>query len=116
VTASIVYDPKLLTGYHMDQLATAFDRVRDSQDWKAPISAEIAATDRGLVEMAVLWFTNTVPSFATSPDTSARLRVTASGYRGGPFGDGEGRLHLPSIPDRRRRNDPWDLDGPIPGP
>ncbi len=114
MTASIVYDPKLLTGYHMDRLASAFDRVRNAQDWKAPISADIPSADRHLVEMAVLWFTNTVPVFLVAMEGD-RLRVTATGYRGGPFGDGAGSLHPELVTRLNLRSDPWDLDGPIPG-
>jgi len=92
VPRTIEYDPRILTGYHMEQLASAFDRVRDPRDWKAPIEAEIAASERGLVEKAVLWFTNTVPTFEAPPATPDRLVVRASGYRGGPVGDESGTL------------------------
>ncbi len=89
---SIEYDPRILTGYRMEQLASAFDRVRDHRDWKAPIEAEIPASERGLVEKAVLWFTNTVPTFEAPHADPDRLVVRAPGYRGGPVGDESGNF------------------------
>lgn len=91
---TVEYDPRILTGYRMDQLASAFDRVRDPRDWKAPIEAVIPASERGVVEKAVLWFTNTVPTFAPAETTPDRLVVRATGYRGGPVGDAEGALRI----------------------
>lgn len=91
VGRSIEYDPKVLTGFRMEQLATAFDRVRDPRDWKAPILSVIPATERDLVEKAVLWFTNAVPTFMPAGDSGDRLVVRAAGYRGGPVGDESGQ-------------------------
>ena len=81
MTASVAYDPKRLTGYRLDELAAAFDRVRNARDWKAPIQAVIPAQERPLVEKAVLWFTDTVPEFLAHPEASDRLVVRAPGYR-----------------------------------
>ncbi len=86
MTASLAYDPERMTGYRHDQLAAAFDRVRDPQDWKAPIYAVIPAAERPLVEQAVIWFTDTVPVFASTRDEADRLEVRAVGYRHGPAG------------------------------
>ena len=72
--------------FTQDQLASAFDRVRDRRDWKAPIRAEIAACDRAVVEVAVVAFTATVPLFDLVEGHPDRLTVTASGYRAGPWG------------------------------
>jgi hypothetical protein len=88
MTATAVYDPKHLTGYRLDQLAAAFDRVRNARDWKAPIQAVIPAAERCAVEKAVLWFTDTVPVFVADPESTDRLVVRAPGYR---LGDGETR-------------------------
>jgi hypothetical protein len=74
-------DPVRLTGYRMDQLASAFDRVRDARDWQAPIRAVIPVEDRPVVEKAVLLFTNTVPEFAPAPGAGDHLVVVAGGYR-----------------------------------
>ena len=101
------YDPRRLTGFRLDQLAAAFDRVRNPRDWKAPIRAVIAAGERPVVEQAVLWFTETVPVFEPAPGEAERLMVTAPGYRLGPAGDPRGDpLSVPSTPatDGRRRS------------
>jgi hypothetical protein len=81
MTASVAYGPKRLTGYRLDQLAAAFDRVRDPRDWKAPIRAVIPEADLLVVEKAVLWFTGTVPVFEVAPGETDRLVVLAPGYR-----------------------------------
>lgn len=99
MSAFMEYDPRRLTGFRLDQLAAAFDRVRNPRDWKAPIRAVIAAGERPVVEQAVLWFTETVPVFEPAPGEAERLMVTAPGYRLGPAGDprGDGPLSVPAI-------------------
>lgn len=87
MTASLAYDPRRMTGYRLEQLAAAFDRIRDPRDWKAPIRAVIPALERPVVEKAVLWFTETVPVFEPAPGELDRLVVRAPGYRLGPAGD-----------------------------
>ena len=87
MTASDAYDPKRVTGYRLEQLAAAFDRVRDPRDWKAPIRAVIPVVERPLVEKAVLWFTNTIPMFEAAPGTTDHVVVTSLGYRLGTAGD-----------------------------
>jgi len=87
MTASVAYDLKRSTGYRFEQLAAAFDRVRDPRDWKAPIRSVIPVEERDLVEKAVLCFTNTTPAFEVAPGETDRLVVTAPGYRDGPAGD-----------------------------
>ena len=82
--------PRLSTGYRLEQLAAAFDRVRDSRDWKAPIRSVIPAEERPVVEQAVLWFTETVAAFEMDPVEPKRLVVTAMGYRLGPAGQPAG--------------------------
>ena len=84
---SSAYDSKQATGYRFEQLASAFDRVRDSQDWKAPIRAVIPVGERPIVEQAVLWFTETEPRFEAIPGEADRLIVVAPGYRLGPAGE-----------------------------
>lgn len=86
MTISPSYDPKHATGYRLDQLAAAFDRVRHPRDWKAPIRAVIPAEERPVVEQAVLWFTETMPVFETVPGEAGRLVVVAPGVRPGPAG------------------------------
>jgi hypothetical protein len=85
-TASATHDPVRLTGYTHAELTEAFERVRDQDDWKGPIFAEIPATERRVVQKAIYWFTATVPVFATVPRSPERLIVTATGYRLGPAG------------------------------
>jgi len=86
MTAIGTYDPRGATGYHLDQLASAFDRVRDPHDWQGPVQAVIPASQRPLVEKAVLWFTLTPPAFEPVDGTADRLRVTAAGFRHGSAG------------------------------
>jgi hypothetical protein len=92
MTASIAYDPKRLTGYELDELAGAFDRVRNPRDWKAPIETVIAASERALVEKAVLWFTDTIPVFSPIAGSPDRLAVSALGYRLGETETRHGHL------------------------
>ena len=87
MTASLAYHPERMTGYRHEQLAAAFDRVRNPRDWKAPIQAVIPAVERPLVEQAVLWFTATVPVFVAAPGATDRLVVKAPGYHQGPAGN-----------------------------
>jgi hypothetical protein len=84
--ASTALDPMRLTGFTHAQLTEAFDRVRDQNDWKGPIFAEIPATERRVVQKAIYWFTATVPVFAAVPRNAERVIVTATGYRLGPAG------------------------------
>ena len=91
--ASHEYDPKRATGYRLEQLASAFDRVRDPQDWKAPIRAVIPVVERPIVEKAVLWFTETEPRFEQVPGETDWLIVMAPGYRLGPAGGPSDHMH-----------------------
>lgn len=68
------------------QLQMAFDRVCDPWDWRAPIWAEIPATERALVEQAVLRVTGSQPVFALASEAPDRLVVFAPGARLSPVG------------------------------
>lgn len=81
MTAFAAHRPERATGYRLDQLATAFDRVMNPRDWQAPIRSVIPAAERHVVETAVRWFTATVPSFEPAPGEVDRLVITAPGYR-----------------------------------
>jgi len=81
MTGSTAFSPEKLTGYRLEQLAAAFERVRNMRDWAAPILAVIPSTERPVVEKAVLWFTNTSPVFVPVDGTSDTLVVRAPGYR-----------------------------------
>jgi hypothetical protein len=72
-----------VTDFRFEQLAAAFDRVINGRDWQAPIRARIPVADRQIVETAVIWFTETVPSFETLPDDAGYLMVSAIGFRRG---------------------------------
>lgn len=72
--------------YRHDEIALAFDRIRDHHDWKAPIHAVIHASERELVAAAVAWFTGTVAEFQELEADSDRLIVDAPGQRLGPRG------------------------------
>lgn len=100
MTANLLYDAKILTGYPLEVLAAAFDRVRDSRDWMAPIQAVIAVEERPLVEKAVLWFTDTIPEFAAEQPDSGRLVVRAPGYRLGGTDQRAGHLRPPEVVGR----------------
>lgn len=86
MTWSARCDPEQETGYRQEQLAEAFDRVRDARDWQAPIRALIPADEKPVVEQAVRWFTDTVPVFLPAPGREDRLLVRAPGYRLGSAG------------------------------
>jgi hypothetical protein len=76
----------MLQGFRLDQISIAFDRVRDHQDWKAPIRATVQHTDRKLVDTAIQWFTGTTAEFSPVPGSPDLLLVTAPGHRLGPAG------------------------------
>ena len=80
---SVKHNPQMSTGYRLEQLAAAFDRVMHPRDWQAPIRSVIPAEERELVAKAVLWFTDTAPEFRAVPGESDRLMITAPGYRAG---------------------------------
>lgn len=83
MTASQACNPLHETGFRLDQLAAAFDRVRDPRDWMAPVWAVIPAAEQSVTYQAVLWFTDTAPEFEASPERPGHLTVTAPGYRRG---------------------------------
>ncbi len=78
---SLAHDPKGVTGFRLDQLAAAFDRVRDDRDRQRAVHAAIPAEDRLLVEQAVPWFRSTKPVFEDVPGVPDRLVVTSEGHR-----------------------------------
>jgi hypothetical protein len=86
----MAFNPESSAGYRFEQLAAAFDRVRNARDWKAPIRSVIPAEERHVVEQAVLWFTDTAPTFEAAPGETDRLVITAPGYRLGSAGESDG--------------------------
>ncbi len=85
--ATAMYPPAQVHGLRQLHLVRAFDQVRDPRDWKAPIQAVIPATERRLVQKAVIIFTGTWPQFARVPGEPESLIVTAPGYRLGSSGE-----------------------------
>jgi hypothetical protein len=79
-------DGRGLKGFRPDQVAAAFDRVRDHRDWKAPIRCTIQASERAVVAVAIQWFTGTTAEFIATPDAPNTLIVHAPGQRLGPAG------------------------------
>ena len=69
------------TGFRLDELKAAFERVCDPRDWRAPIRAVIPAVERLLVEKAVRWYAETEPRFEPVPGDGQLLMVVAPGYR-----------------------------------
>lgn len=80
MTASASYDPRRTTGFRLDQLAMAFDRVRNSRNWQAPVRAVISEEDRAVVELAVLWFTESIALFEPIAERPGYLTVAAPGF------------------------------------
>jgi len=87
MSVSLGFSPEQMTGFRLEELAAAFDRVRNVRDWNAPILAVIPAAERPVVEKAVLWFTDTVPVFETVLGEAGQLVVRAPGYRLATAGD-----------------------------
>ena len=87
MTPTLMFEHPSLQGYRLDQVAQAFDRIRDHHDWKAPISTTIDVGDRVLVEVAIHWFTGTQARFAPVLGCPGLLLVTAPGQRLGPAGN-----------------------------
>jgi len=48
MSESLKVDAERMTGFRQEELAAAFDRVRDPRDWQGPIEAEIPEGDRRL--------------------------------------------------------------------
>jgi len=74
-------DPNGVTGFRLDQLKAAFERVCDPFDWKGPIRTLIPAVERLLVETAVRWYSESEPRFEEIPGDGQWLTVLAPGYR-----------------------------------
>lgn len=80
MTAANLANPGV-TGFRLDELKAAFERVCDPRDWRAPIRAVIPAVERLLVEKAVRWYAETEPRFEAVPGDGLLLVVVAPGYR-----------------------------------
>jgi hypothetical protein len=76
------YPPVRVTGLRQLRLVRAFELVRDRLDWTAPIQAVIPASQRRVVQQAVMIFTGSWPEFASVPGDPEHLVVTAPGCSG----------------------------------
>ena len=72
--------------YRFNDLASAFDRVMNPRDWKAPIRCVIPAAEQELVAKAIHFFTEAAAEFEVAPGSKDLLVVRASGYGEGPQG------------------------------
>lgn len=77
-------DLEVYGGYSRRELSKAFDKVRNPDDWKAPISAWVPRHDMFVVQAAVEFYTATEPKVTVYPDM---VHVQSIGYRSGPAGD-----------------------------
>lgn len=76
-------------GYTPAELAAAFSRVCDPDDWRAPISAWVSAGTIDVVIAAIEFFTATEPKVAglgVMVGKPGMVLVEAVGYRAGPAG------------------------------
>jgi hypothetical protein len=73
----------IFRGFTEGELEAAFERVRDRQDWRAPIDATITRAEKPAVEAAIQFYTASRPTFFR---VRGGYRVRAAGYRAGPAG------------------------------
>lgn len=82
----------LTRGWTISQLSAAFDRVKDRDDWRAPIKATLGPDAEGeldLIAYAIEFFTATTALVTKKLDDEGNLvsiTVEADGYRAGPAG------------------------------
>ena len=105
-------DPEGGTGFRLDQLAAAFERVCDPRHWRGPIRAVIPAAERLLVERAVRWFAETEPRFEAVPGNADWLTVLAPGYRLKWAGESLGTLQVRDVVATPRATVEIMLTGP----
>ncbi len=70
--------------FEQSDLEEAFDAVRDRDDWRAPIQAEIQQSEVLIVCAAITHFTGTVAELTNLAD--GLVEVRSVGYRAGPCG------------------------------
>jgi hypothetical protein len=75
-----------ICGFTKQQLSDAFDLIKDQDDWKAPISANIPV-DKFEVAAAACTFYTSTHLFYEEADELGTFDVSATGYRMGPAGD-----------------------------
>ena len=80
------YDPKddLYDGHTDAELQSAFEKVQNPDDWRAPINTTILEHELAVVTSAVMYFTSTEVEVVSKD--SHDVTITAVGYRNGPAG------------------------------
>ena len=73
----------MFKGFSINQLKSAFDAIRDPDDWKEPIAAKMHGEFVLMAVAAIQFYTATTPQVQL--DTRTMLySVTSEGYRRGP--------------------------------
>jgi len=67
------------------QMQAAFDKVRDKDDWRAPIVAIIHESNLAVTRAAVQFFTGTLLTLKSKSDRGFCV-VMATGFKNGPEG------------------------------
>ena len=71
--------------YDIDDLRKVFDRVCDSDDWRAPVAVCVSGEAVLPVVAAIEFMTATIPSISLNVERMKYL-VESEGYRNGPAG------------------------------
>jgi hypothetical protein len=72
-------------GYTQDQLETAFNAVKNKDQWKGPIEAKVTANELALAYWSIVFYTATNPEVSYDEDTG-EFHITSEGYWLGPAG------------------------------
>lgn len=83
-----------LTIYPVETLEKAFDQIKNSEDWRAPINAIVTPENLAPVVEAIMFYTATQPKISVhdwffneeGKITISRYCVESEGYRNGPAG------------------------------
>lgn len=73
-------NPETGTIYSRAELKAAFEKVRNTDNWKNPINAVIPQSDAEITRQAVIFFAGCSPKFTTARVDDGYLRVKAVGY------------------------------------
>jgi len=71
-------------GYTEEEIEKAFDKVKNPEDWRTEIDAEVSADEVELVIVAIEYYTAT--EVGTKKLDNGNVRVVSVGYRMGPAG------------------------------
>jgi hypothetical protein len=85
--ANTEYVNTTFRGHTWAELDAAFKKVKNPDDWKAPICALVSADDLTVVCAAIEFYTATKPKVFVVDLDCEEFLVTAAGYRLGPAGD-----------------------------